>query len=220
MIKFDVLNRFNGAVQFTAEIDCGEDAPNSIKLGLAVQWAIKTKANLDGAYLDGAYLDGAYLRDADLRGADLRGADLRDADLGGAYLRGAYLGGAYLRGANLRGADLRGADLRGADLRDADLGGAYLRGAYLGGAYLGGADLGSAYLIHCGTRSDGYEFYASLKDNQLWITAGCRWFSIADARAHWIQSDRPEQLKAESFALLDNAEKLAKIRGMIAKPTL
>lgn len=59
MIKFDVTNRFSGAVQFTAEIDCDEGASVSIKLGLAVQWAIKARANLAGAYLADAYLAGA-----------------------------------------------------------------------------------------------------------------------------------------------------------------
>ena len=34
MIKFDVPNRFSGGVLFTAEIDCAEDTPHSIKLGV------------------------------------------------------------------------------------------------------------------------------------------------------------------------------------------
>jgi uncharacterized protein YjbI with pentapeptide repeats len=106
MIKFDVFNRFSGAVQFTAEIDCPLDASPSLKLELAVKWAIKECADLGGA---------------DLRGADLRGADLRGANLGGADLRGANLYGADLGGANLYGADLRGANLRGANLRGANL---------------------------------------------------------------------------------------------------
>ena len=88
-MKFEVKNRFSGEVQFTAEIECAEDASVSVKLGLAVRWAYKT---------------GADLRDADLRGADLRGAYLRDANLCGANLCGADLSGADLRGANLRGA--------------------------------------------------------------------------------------------------------------------
>lgn len=79
LIKFDVLNRFTGEVQFTAEIDRTEDALLSVNLGLAVKWAVKNGANLGGAYLGGAYL------------AD---ANLADADLGGAYLAGAYLAGA------------------------------------------------------------------------------------------------------------------------------
>ena len=79
MIRFDVHSCWTGAVQFTAEIDCAEDAPRSIKLGLAVQWGRTAKADLRDADLSGA-----VLRDADLSGADLRDADLRDADLRGA----------------------------------------------------------------------------------------------------------------------------------------
>ena len=105
MIKFDVLNRFSGQVQFTADIDCKESESKSIKLGLAVGWAIKNDANLGGA----------YLREANLREANLGGAYLREANLGGANL-----GGAYLRGANLREANLGGAYLGGAYLRDAN----------------------------------------------------------------------------------------------------
>jgi len=69
LIKFDVLNRFSGAVQFTAEIDCADNEATSIKLGLAVKWAIKSGADLRGAYLSGAYLSGAYLSGANLSGA-------------------------------------------------------------------------------------------------------------------------------------------------------
>ena len=68
-MKFDILNRWSGKVQFTVEIDCSEDASYSIKLGLAVLVRYKS----------GADLRDADLSDADLRGAVLRGADLRDA---------------------------------------------------------------------------------------------------------------------------------------------
>ena len=101
MINFNILNRWTGNVQFTAEINCPEDAPYRVKLGLAVRWGVK---------------NGAVLRDADLSGADLRDADLRGADLRGADLRGAVLRDAVLRGADLSGADLSGAVLRGAVL--------------------------------------------------------------------------------------------------------
>ena len=99
MIPFEILNRWTNEVQVTAQIDCAPDAPVSLKLGLAVRWAVKEKANLRGADLSGADLSGANLREANLSGADLSGADLS--------------------GANLRGADLSGADLRGADLSGA-----------------------------------------------------------------------------------------------------
>ena len=84
MIKFDVHNRFTGAVQFTAEIDCTERASRSVKLGLAVKWAIETGANLVGADLARANLADANLADANLVGADLGGADLARANLAGA----------------------------------------------------------------------------------------------------------------------------------------
>ena len=69
-MQFDIRNRYTGAVQFTAEIDCAEDAPASVKIGSAVIWAAMTGANLRRADLSGADLSGADLRGADLRGAD------------------------------------------------------------------------------------------------------------------------------------------------------
>ena len=167
MIKFDVLNRFTRSVQFTADIACAEDEIRSVKIGLAIKWGIKNKADLRDAdlsesYLRDANLIGADLSDANLIGADLSdaniiGADLSDANLRDANLRGAYLSEANLSDANLRGADLSDANLRGADLRGANLIGAYLigaelsdanlRGANLSGADLSGADLIGAYLI-------------------------------------------------------------------------
>ena len=68
MMKFDVLNRFTGDVQFTAEIDCKDDEITSVKLGLAVKWAIKNRASLDEASLVGARLVGARLDRASLVG--------------------------------------------------------------------------------------------------------------------------------------------------------
>jgi uncharacterized protein YjbI with pentapeptide repeats len=87
----------------------------------AVCEAVKSGADLSGAYLYGADLRGAYLSGADLSGAYLRGANLRGADLSGADLRGAYSYGADLRGANLSGAYLRGANLSGEKLAIAPL---------------------------------------------------------------------------------------------------
>jgi len=172
-MKFAVKNRFTGSVQFTAEIDCDEETSISVKLGMAVRWAIAS-----GAYLSDAYLSGAYLSGANLRGADLRGA----------YLSGAYLSGANLRGANLRDAYLSGANLRGADL------------------------------IHCGTRSDGYEFYAHIRNDEIWIKAGCRYFAVKDAKAHWKSTRAGTPLGDESLQLLKNAKALVKIRGLLTNP--
>ena len=55
-MKYDVLNRFTGEVQFTADIDCDENELTSIKLGLAIQWGYKNKKNLARANMEGAYM--------------------------------------------------------------------------------------------------------------------------------------------------------------------
>ena len=94
--KFPVRNRWTGEVQFTAEISTTPDMMPSMKLGLAVKWAVKNKA--------------------DLSRADLSRANLSRADLSRANLSRADLSGAYLLGANLSGADLSRADLSGANL--------------------------------------------------------------------------------------------------------
>jgi uncharacterized protein YjbI with pentapeptide repeats len=130
-MKFEVKNRFTGALQFTAEIECDEGASTSLKLGLAVKWAFKSRADLWGADLSGANLSRAYLSGANLSRAYLSGANLSRA-----YLSGANLSGADLSGADLWGADLWGADLWGADLSGADLSGADLSRAYLGGQWI------------------------------------------------------------------------------------
>ena len=83
MIKFEIKNRFSGVVQFTAEVDCDENAHTHLKIGLAVKAAIASVADLRGADLSGAALSGADLSWADLSVADLSGADLRRADLSG-----------------------------------------------------------------------------------------------------------------------------------------
>ena len=74
-MKFEVKNRWTGAVQFTAEIECADDEATSIKLGLSVRWGVKNDANLSDANLSGA-----DLRDANLSGANLSGANLRGAN--------------------------------------------------------------------------------------------------------------------------------------------
>ena len=134
-----------------------------------------------------ANLLGANLRGANLSGANLRGADLRDADL-----IGADLSGANLSGANLRGADLRDADLIGADLSGANLSGANLRNANLSG---------TAGVIDAGHDPRGYRFAGVRHDGGWRVSAGCRWFALEEARAHW--AGNPDALLR--VALIENA---------------
>jgi len=78
-VKYEIKNRFTGAVQFVADIECDKNASVRIKVGLSVKWAINNRANLMDANLIEADLIGADLSGADLSGANLSGADLRRA---------------------------------------------------------------------------------------------------------------------------------------------
>jgi uncharacterized protein YjbI with pentapeptide repeats len=92
--KFEVRNRWTGAVQFTAEIETTPDMPVSWKLRLAVIWACKNGVGLRGADLRGVNLSWTELNGDDLSGADLSGANLNDDDLSEAKLAPVKLIGA------------------------------------------------------------------------------------------------------------------------------
>jgi uncharacterized protein YjbI with pentapeptide repeats len=147
-MRYEVTNRFTGEVQFTADIDCYDNAIASVKLGLAVRWGLKNGADLSGANLSGADLSCANLSDADLSDANLSCADLSDANLLGANLSCANLRLANLTDAYLRFADLSCADLLGANLSDANLIDANLSDADLSGANLIGANLSGAFGVN------------------------------------------------------------------------
>src|SRR5882757_2856144 len=78
-MKFELKNRWSGEVQVTAEIECAEDAEFSLKVGLAVKWAVEHKANLRSANLSSANLSSANLSSADLSYANLSYANLDDS---------------------------------------------------------------------------------------------------------------------------------------------
>jgi len=110
---------------------------------------------------------GDNLSRANLRGANLRGVDLRGANLSEADLRRANLSRADLSGANLRGVDLSRANLRGVDLRRA-------KGIYL--------------LPIQDPRGYSWPHAILCSDGEWHIRAGCRFFTIPEARDHWGES--------------------------------
>ncbi|MCU7840889.1 MAG: pentapeptide repeat-containing protein [Candidatus Thiodiazotropha sp. (ex Troendleina suluensis)] len=177
---YEIKNRWTGEVIFSLE--CGS-------FRLAIEAAIKSRANLYGANLDGASLvranlDGANLDGASLDGANLGGANLGGANLDGANLDGANLGGANLYGANLVRANLDGANLDGANLDGASLDGANLDGASLDGANLDGANLDGAKLTDDITinktpiQLTGLYYFVIIFDEHMRI--GCEFHSLAD----------------------------------------
>ena len=93
--QFTISRRSSWAFlgEIKVEIECDPTSPKTIKLGLAVRDAVKSRAKLSGA---------------DLSGADLSGANLSEANLSRASLSGADMSGATLSGSDLTGSDLTG----------------------------------------------------------------------------------------------------------------
>ena len=172
----------------------------------------------EGESLRGANLSWANLSGADLSGADLSVADLSVANLSWANLSGANLSVADLSGADLSGANLSVADLSGANLSGANLSGANLSRAYLSGADLSGADLGDQWFIQGPTRADGYAFFLQqlTGDTEPMVKAGCRYFTLSEARTHWQETRGGTSLGVETFTIIDCMVAMAKARGVIA----
>jgi hypothetical protein len=243
MIDFDIKNRWSGKVMFTAPIDADEATPIGVKIGLAVKWALRAKkplawANLPGAYLVGTNLAGTNLTGTNLAGTNLARANLARARLTGTNLARANLNWAKLNWANLAGADLVGADLTGADLADANLPGANLTRATLtgatlteanlDGANLTGATLDGAYvhgelvtrvIARLNREIDPYSFVAfKLQAGGVKVLAGCRWFTVAEYRAH-VAANYPDTDKAiETARILDYIEARARDLGIALEP--
>lgn len=96
------------------------------------------------------------------------------------------------------GAYLIGANLDGARLVDAELDGATIRRTKLGKRGL---------LKEC-SRSDGYRFLLfDCDDGFPRILAGCRWFTLAEARAHWTATRAGAPLGDETMDMLDMFER-------------
>ena len=77
-----------------------------------------------------------------------------------------------------------------------------LRGADLYGANLGGA----VGIIRIGPSRDGYEFFGVLREGEAWIKAGCRWFTAADARKHWMETRGGTALGDQRLRFVDYIE--------------
>ena len=121
----------------------------------------------------------------------------------GANLTRAHLYGADLTRAHLSGAHLTGADLTGAHLYGADLTGAHLSGAHFSGAHLSGA----TGIIRIGP-IDGWEMYAVQRSGGPRIKAGCRWFTVGEARGWWGKGGGPGNTPEHGPRMLAGVEAL------------
>jgi hypothetical protein len=205
--KYAIKNRWTGAVIFEAEIGAEYSGQSdSVKLGIAVKIAVKARANLAGANLAGANLVGANLARANLADAYLAGANLAGANLAGANLAGANLVGANLVGANLAGARCQP---RGCLRVPTSLARVPTCGClpWVPNAKLAGR------IIDGGIRADGYRFLLTRTEPGEWrVKAGCRNFTLAEAREHWGASYGRTELGAEALAIIDHMVALAELR--------
>lgn len=95
-------------------------------------------------------------------------------------------------------------NLRDADLRSADLRSANLRGAYLG----------SLTIIDAGQDLRGYRFVAVQWPDWLRIAAGCRWFTLNEALAHWGAGSKSKNAE-ECLRKVEMIEAEARRRGWL-----
>ena len=91
-MKIEIKSRYDASVLFSLEAG---------SLKLAVEAAVRSRANLARADLSGANLSRADLSRADLAWANLAWANLAGANLARANLAGANLAGANLAGTNV-----------------------------------------------------------------------------------------------------------------------
>jgi hypothetical protein len=126
--------------------------------------------------------------------------------------------GLAVRVAVKEGADLSGANLSGANLSRADLTRANLSGVDLSGADLSWAKIKGEPVTRCFARivrDDGYGFLAfTLESGGVKIMAGCRWFTVAEFRAH-VAAEYPGSEKAtETLWIIDTIERRASDLGI------
>jgi hypothetical protein len=72
-------------------------------------------------------------------------------------------------------------------------------------------------VIHGGKRSDGYHFFLFKKGKSVVVRAGCRNFSLRQARKHWGEDYCDERLGRWSLKTVAAMEKKAIQRGWIKR---
>jgi uncharacterized protein YjbI with pentapeptide repeats len=167
---FEIKHRWNGSVLFSIETESWKLAVEAaIKSKANLSWADLSKADLSKANLSKANLSWANLSWANLSKANLSWADLSKADLSKANLSKANLSWANLSWANLSKADLSKANLSWANLSEANLSEADLSWADLSWADLSKANLSEADLSEANlSKADLSKANLSTIKNDFW----------------------------------------------------
>ncbi len=168
------------------------------------------RANLSGYDLRGINLSGRDLRGINLSGSNLSESDLSESDMSGCNLSCSNLYGSNLSESDLNMSDLSHSDLSNSDLSHSDLGHSDLSHSYMSGCNLScsnlrDSDMHDARGIFCVGPCDGWTLYAVRHPDGPRIKAGCRWFTVAEARAHWCDEHRSGWEHAEKMLAGVNA---------------
>ena len=106
--------------------------------------------------------------------------------------------------------------VRGKGGKRANLVGANLDRANLDRASLAGAKINEKTalgILRRATRADGYEFFLWHCQEGFYVKAGCRFFTMAEARQHWTATRAGMPLGDESLDILDFFDAAIKRRG-------
>ena len=125
------------------------------------------------------------------QGVSLAGANCSEADFFGANCSGANFYGANFSRANFSGANFYGANFFGVRFFGADFSRAnFSRANFSGASFYGANFFGVEGILHVGP-VDGWDMYAVRWDDGPRIKAGCRWFTVTEAREWWGKGGTP-----------------------------
>ena len=125
------------------------------------------------------------------QGVSLAGANCSEADFFGANCSGANFYGANFSRANFSGANFYGANFFGVRFFGADFSRAnFSRANFSGASFYGANFFGVEGILHVGP-VDGWDMYAVRWDDGPRIKAGCRWFTVSEARKWWGKGGAP-----------------------------
>ena len=111
--------------------------------------------------------------------------------------------GVSLAGANCSEADFFGANCSGANFYGAN----FSRANFSGASFYGANFFGVEGILHVGP-VDGWDMYAVRWDDGPRIKAGCRWFTVSEAREWWGKGGEPGNKPEHGPLMLAGVEAL------------
>ena len=192
------IKRIDGTVAYESQsaTSLREAVAEAVRQGVALAGANCSGAHFSRANCSEAHFSGANFFGVHFSGADFSRANFSRANFSRADFSGAHFSGANFSGANFSRANCSRADFSGADFSRANF-------------------FGVEGILHVGP-VDGWDMYAVRWDDGPRIKAGCRWFTVSEAREWWGKGGAPGNKPEHGplmLAGLDALLALAKAHG-------